>query len=220
MTSPIRIVLADDHAVLREGLRVLIAAQSDMEVVGEAESGEEAVQLARRLQPDLVVMDLAMPGIGGIAATAAIRRESQKTRILVLTMYDDPAYLRSVLAAGASGYVLKRAASTELLAAIRTTIRGETYLAPSLAGTVVEEMLGRKTRKVEVPVAGDTLSEREREVLCLVAEGHTNQQVATRLAISVKTVETYRARLMEKLGLKSRVDLVRYAVSSGFLKPR
>jgi two-component system, NarL family, response regulator NreC len=220
MTTRIRVLLVDDHAVLREGLRLLVHAQSDMEVVGEAQSGEEAVECARTLRPDLVLMDLAMPGVGGIEATARIRRESPATRVVALTMYDDPAYLRSVLAAGASGYVLKRAASTELLSAIRTAHRGETYLAPSLAGGVVDELLGRKAGNADTPVAGDTLSDREREVLRLVAEGHTNQQVAEQLRLSVKTVETYRARLMEKLGLKSRVDLVRYAVSSGFLKPR
>lgn len=218
--AQIRILLVDDHAVLREGLRLLLCAQPNMTVVGEAQSGEEAVQLARALQPDVVLMDLAMPGRGGIDATADIRRECRRTRVLALTMHDDPAYLRSVLAAGASGYVLKRAAPADLLAAIQTTHRGETYLPPSLAGSVVAELLGRKARKTGAAVAGDTLSEREREVLCLVAEGHTNQQVAERLALSVKTVETYRARLMEKLGLKSRVDLVRYALSSGFLKPR
>lgn len=220
MTPRIRVLLVDDHAVLREGIRLLVDAQADMEVVGEAQSGEEALALARALRPDVVLMDVAMPGGGGLEATAHLRRELRATRVLVLTMHDDPAYLRTALAAGAAGYVLKRAASTELLSAIRTTHRGGTYLAPSLAGGVVDELLGRKTRRMATPVAGDTLSEREREVLCLVAAGHTNQQVADRLALSVKTVETYRARLMEKLGLRSRVDLVRYAVSAGFLKSR
>lgn len=216
----IRVLLADDHAVLRAGLRMLINAQPDMEVAGEASSGEEALRLARELTPDLVLMDISMPGAGGIEATAQIRRDCPKVRVLALTMHDDPAYLRSVLAAGGSGYVLKRAADTELLSAIRITHRGETYLAPSLAGAVVQEVLGRKAKKGEGDVPGDTLSEREREVLRLVAQGHTNQQVADRLALSVKTVETYRARLMEKLGLKSRADLVRYALSTGLLTSR
>ncbi|MBI2878940.1 MAG: response regulator transcription factor [Candidatus Rokubacteria bacterium] len=216
----IRVLLVDDHAVLRAGLRMLINAQPDMEVAGEAASGEEGLRLARELQPDVVLMDITMPGAGGIDATAEIRRACPRVRVLALTMHDDPAYLRSVLAAGGSGYVLKRAADTELLSAIRITHRGETYLAPSLAGAVVQEVLGRKARGGRGEVPGDSLSEREREVLCLIAQGHTNQQVADRLCLSVKTVETYRARLMEKLGLKSRADLVRYALSTGLLSSR
>ena len=213
----IRILLADDHAMLRAGLRMLINAQPDMEVVGEASSGEEALRLAREVTPDVVLMDLTMPGAGGIAATAQLRRQCPKARVLALTMHDDPAYLRSVLAAGASGYLVKQAADSELLSAIRITHRGETFLAPSLAGALVQEVLGRKARGGKAEVPGDSLSEREREVLRLVAEGHTNQQVADRLFLSVKTVETYRARLMEKLGLTSRADLVRYALSTGLL---
>jgi DNA-binding NarL/FixJ family response regulator len=164
-------------------------------------------------------MDVAMPGAGGIDATARIRRECPRARVLALTMHDDPAYLRSMLAAGGSGYLLKQSAATELLAAIRSTHRGETVLAPALAGSVVAEVLGRKARRAGI-VPGGTLSDREREVLRLVAQGHTNQQVAERLALSVKTVETYRARLMEKLGLRTRADLVRYALSTGLLSPR
>lgn len=218
--SRMRILLADDHAVLRAGLRMLVNAQPDMAVVGEAATGEEAVRLARELGPDVVLMDITMPGMGGIEATARIGRECPQSRVLVLTMHDDPAYLRSVLAAGGSGYVLKRAADTELLSAIRIAHRGEIFLAPSLAGDVVQEVLGRKARRAGAEVPGDTLSEREREVLRLVAQGHTNQEVADRLHLSVKTIETYRSRLMEKLGFKSRADLVRYALSTGLLASR
>lgn len=214
----IRVLLADDHAVLRAGLRMLINAQADMEVVGEASTGEEAVRQARVVKPDVVLMDIAMPGTGGIEATGRIVRDGPRVRVLVLTMYDDVAYLRSVLAAGASGYVLKRSADTELLSAIRITHRGETYLEPSLAGAVVQEALGRRARQSEA-APGEALSEREREVLRLVAQGHTNQHVADRLFLSVKTVETYRARLMTKLGLKTRADLVRYALSTGLMTP-
>lgn len=213
-----RILLADDHAVLRTGLRMLINSQPDMEVVGEAASGEDALRITRELRPDLVLMDLTMPGAGGVEATARIQREAPGVRVLALTMHDDPAYLRAALAAGASGYVLKRAADTELLSAIRITHRGETFLAPSLAGAVVQEALGRKARGADAKPPHDSLSEREREVLRLVAQGHTNQEVAERLFLSVKTVETYRARLMDKLGLRTRADLVRYAISAGLLK--
>lgn len=214
----IRVLLADDHAVLRAGLRMLINAQPDMEVVGEAATGEEALRYARAMKPDVVLMDITMPGVGGIEATGRIARDCPRVRILVLTMHDDAAYLRSVLAAGASGYVLKRSADTELLSAIRITHRGGTYLEPALAGVVVQEALGRKARRREGP-PGEALSERERDVLRLVAQGHTNQHIADRLCVSVKTVETYRARLMTKLGLKSRVELVRYALSAGLLTP-
>ena len=213
----IHVLLADDHVVLRTGLRMLINAQPDMEVVAEASNGEDAVRVVREVGPDIVLMDISMPGAGGIEATARIRRESPAVRVLALTMHDDAAYLRSILAAGAAGYVVKRAADAELLSAIRTTYRGETYIAPSLAGAMVQEALGRKPRKGSAGVPGDTLSEREREVLRLVAQGHTNQEIADRLFISPKTVATYRARLMEKLGLKTRADLVRYALAIGLL---
>jgi two-component system response regulator NreC len=213
----IHVLLADDHVVLRTGLRMLINAQPDMEVVAEASNGEDAARLAREVRPDIVLMDITMPGAGGIEATIRIRRESPAVRVLALTMHDDAAYLRSILAAGAAGYVVKRAADAELLSAIRTTYRGETYLAPSLAGAMVQEALGRKPRKGNAEIPGDTLSEREREVLRLVAQGHTNEEIADRLFISAKTVATYRARLMEKLGLKTRADLVRYALAIGLL---
>lgn len=216
----ISVLLADDHAVLRTGLRMLINAQPDMEVVAEASNGEDAARLAREVRPDIVLMDITMPGGGGIEATVRIRRESPAVRVLALTMHDDAAYLRSILAAGAAGYVVKRAADAELLSAIRTTYRGETYLAPSLAGAMVQEVLGRKPRKGSAEVPGDTLSERERDVLRLVAQGHTNQEIADRWFISAKTVATYRARLMEKLGLKTRAELVRYALAIGLLTPK
>ena len=212
----IRVLLADDHAVLRAGLRVLINGQPDMEVVGEASTGEEAWRQADAVKPDVVLLDLTMPGMGGIEATERIVRDCPGVRVLVLTMHDDVAYLRSVLAAGAASYVLKRSADTELLSAIRITHRGGTYLEPSLAGDIVQDALGRKTRQGE-DSARSPLSEREREVLRLVAQGHTNQEIANRLSLSVKTVETYRARLMTKLGLRTRADLVRYALSVGLL---
>jgi two-component system response regulator NreC len=211
----IRILIADDHAVLRAGLRMLIAAQPDMEVVAEAADGQEALRKAVETRPDVVIMDLTMPGSGGIQAIERIRQEVAGTRVLVLTMHDVPAYLRSALAAGASGYVVKRAADAELLSAIRNVHRGRTVLDPTLAVMLVRGGL----RKSETPApprgSADLLSPREREVLELVAQGYTNQQMADRLGLSVKTVETYRSRLVEKLGLQSRADLVRYALDSG-----
>jgi len=213
---PIRVLLADDHAVLRAGLRALIRAQPDLDVVGEAGDGDSALQKAIDTAPDVVVMDLTMPGGGGVRAIERIRHQCPAVRVLVLTMHDAPAYLRSALAAGASGYVVKSAADSELLAAIRAVHRGRVVLDPSLAAAVVYSSLPR--RAVGGSPAGP-LSPREREVLDLIAQGYTNQQMADQLGLSVKTVETYRSRLVEKLGLRSRAELVRYALDSGLFTP-
>jgi two-component system response regulator NreC len=208
----IRILIADDHAVLRTGLRMLIGSQRDLDVVGEASDGDEAVRKAAALRPDVALVDISMPGSGGIKAIERIREAAPATRVLVLTMHDMPAYLRAALAAGAAGYVVKRAADSALLAAIRDVHRGRTVLDPALAASVVQSGLRRRgaTTSPATP-----LSQREREVLELVAQGYTNQQIADHLGLSVKTVETYRARLVEKLGLQSRAELVRYALDSG-----
>lgn len=210
----IRVLLADDHAVLRAGLRALLAAEGDLLVVGEASEGAEAIRLCQALRPDVVVMDIGMPGVSGIDATARIKRDLPGTKVLILSMHDDRGYLRQVLRVGASGYVLKKAADTELLAAIRAAARGEVFLDPALAKALVDEVMEPMALSGEIPA----LSDRERDVLRLLAHGHTNQQVADRLCISVKSVETYKARLMEKLGLKGRAELVRYALQHGFLK--
>jgi two-component system response regulator NreC len=194
---------------------MLIGQQPDMAVAGEAADGDEAVRRARELRPDIALVDLTMPGIGGIKTIERIRQECPETRVLVLTMHDVPAYLRSALAAGASGYVVKRAADSELLSAIRGVHRGRTVLDPALAARVVQSGLGRRGPTGSGSGATAPLSPREVEVLDLVAQGYTNQQIADRLQLSVKTVETYRSRLVEKLGLKSRADLVRYALDSG-----
>jgi DNA-binding NarL/FixJ family response regulator len=209
----IRILLADDHAVLRTGLRMLIGSQRDLEVVGEASDGDEAVRKAAALRPDVALVDISMPGLGGIKAIERIRQVAPATRVLVLTMHDVPAYLRATVAAGAAGYVVKRAADSDLLAAIRDVHRGRTVLDPTLAARVVHGGLRRRGPPGPAPAA--VLSQREQEVLELVAQGFTNQQIADHLGLSVKTIETYRARLVEKLGLQSRAELVRYALDSG-----
>jgi two-component system response regulator NreC len=210
----IRILLADDHAVLRTGLRMLISSQRDLEVVGEASDGDEAVRKAGTLRPDVALVDISMPGTGGLKAIERIRQAAPATRVLVLTMHDVPAYLRASVAAGASGYVVKRSADSDLLAAIRDVHRGRTVLDPSLAARAAHGSLRRRgATDPTTPTA--LLSQREREVLELVAQGFTNQQIADHLGLSVKTVETYRARLVEKLGLQSRAELVRYALDSG-----
>lgn len=215
--AKIRILLADDHAVLRTGLRLLLNAQPDIEVVGEAADGAEAMVKARALRPDVILMDLTMPGIGGLEATGRIKGESPGIKVVVLTMHDDPSHLRQLLQAGASGYVLKKSADADVLSAIRAAHRGEVFLDSSLAGALVDEVV-RPVGRGRPRDAYETLSDREREVLKWVARGHTNQEIAEKLFLSVKTIETHRARLAEKLGLRGRAELVRFALERGLLQ--
>lgn len=215
MSGKIKVLLADDHALLRAGLRSLIGQESDMEVVGEASDGQESVARAVELEPDVVVMDVAMPKANGLEAISAMRRGGVKSKILVLTMYSEEQYLMQVLRRGGNGYVLKRSADTELMQAIRTVHAGGVFLYPSAARLLVDD---RESDDGEG--AGlDLLTEREREVLKLTVEGYTNQEIANRLIISVKTVDTYRSRIMEKLNLRHRSELVRYALRKGLLAP-
>lgn len=214
----IRLLLADDHTVLRAGLRMLLNAQPDMEVVGEAVDGAEAVERALELKPDVVLMDITMGSMSGLAATREIKDRIPQTRVLVLTMHDDEEYLRQMLEAGATGYVLKRAADTELVVAIRAVQRGEVFLYPSFTRVLLGDLL--RKRGIDSDSQQDSyelLSQREREVLRLVALGYTSQQIADQLFLSVKTIETYRGRLMGKLNLKGRAALVRYALRKGLL---
>jgi two-component system response regulator NreC len=218
--AKIRILIADDHAVLRAGLRMLLSAQPDMEVVGEAADAHEAVRKAIESRAHVVLMDITMPGGSGIQAIGRIRQGSPRTRVLVLTMHDDPAYVRAALAAGGSGHVVKEVESSELLAAIRAIHRGRTFVDLSLAGHSAENaLLGGATRGPARQRGPARLSQRELRVLELVVQGHTNQRVADRLSVSIKTVETYRARIRDKLGLKTRADLVRFALETGLLRP-
>lgn len=209
------ILLADDHAVLRSGLKLLLESQPDFQVVGEAASGLEALSLTEKLQPDLLLLDLSMPGLGGLDALPALRKTAPAAKILILTMHDDPQYLRTALKNGASGYVLKKAADSELISAIRAVLRGEMYIHPSMTRTLLEDML--HPAESAAPDAWHTLSEREQSVLKLVALGHTSAEIAETLNLSAKTVETYRARGMEKLGLPNRAALVRFALQKGLL---
>jgi two-component system response regulator NreC len=212
---PTRVLLADDHAVLRSGLRLLLTSQNEYEVVGEASSGSETLSLAERLQPDLILLDLSMPALGGLDALPALRKLVPSARILILTMHDDPQYLRQALKRGASGYVLKKAADAELLSAIRAVLRGEVYVHPSMTRVLLEDML--ETPPAENQNAWEMLSEREQEVLKMVALGHTSAEIAEQLNLSAKTVETYRARGMEKLGLRTRAALVKFALQEGLI---
>lgn len=215
MTAPIRILVTDDHAVLRAGLTALLNAEPDMQVVGETGSGEECLRVAEAVQPDVVLLDINMPGLNGLDALPQLRARLPHSRVLILTMHDDPLYLRQVLAAGGSGYVLKQAADTELLSAIRTVHHGGTFLHPAHAQALVTGPAPTPAATADQPLAG--LSDREQEVLKLIALGYSNKEIAGKLILSVKTVETYKARLMEKLEITSRAALVRFALQHNLL---
>jgi len=214
----IRILLADDHAILREGIRALLEDQADMLVVGEAADGRRAVELACELTPDVVVMDIGMPLLNGLEATRQIKHDCPQVAVLVLTMHDNEEYVSQVLAAGAAGYVLKRAASSELVTAIRAVAAGQSYLSPSVTKLLIESYVGRQPAAPAVVTPFDTLTAREREVLQLVAEGHTNSQIASLLNISLKTVKAHRSNLMQKLDMHDRGDLIKLAIQRGIIE--
>lgn len=213
--TKIRVFLTDDHAVVREGLKSLINSQPGMEVIGEASDGSIACQLIPKLRPDVVVMDLSMPHLTGAQATARVRLECPTARVLTLTVHEEKGYIRQLLAAGAAGYVLKRAAPEELIRAIEVVAAGGVYLDPIMAAKMVAGLV-LKTTTTGLP--NGELSERESDVARWTAAGHSNKEIAARLDLSVKTVETYRARAMDKLGLSGRAELVRYAVQQGWLQ--
>lgn len=224
VSTDVKIFLTDDHAIVRDGLKRLIEAQTDMAVVGEAGNGEEAWRRIRSMvtagnPPTVILMDVSMPGWNGTEATTRIRRSWPDMKVLALSMHEDRSYLRSLLEAGASGYILKRSAAEELIRAVRTVAQGGTYLDPALTATVMQSFLhGTPSAKnLRGELGGTPLSEREDSVLRLIAQGHTNKDIAVQLHVSVKTVETYKARSMEKLGLDSRAEIVRYALTKGWL---
>jgi DNA-binding NarL/FixJ family response regulator len=214
--AELRIFLADDHAVVREGLKALISTQPDMQVIGEANDGPATCEQVARLLPDVVVLDVSMPLLNGVQVTRRLKQECPQVLVLTLTVHEEKGYLQQLLEAGAAGYVLKRAAAEELIRAIRTVAAGDVYLDPALVGTIVGSFVGKSaTREISNRVE---LSEREAEVVRLVAAGHSNKEIAGLLNLSVKTVETYKARSLEKLGLHSRADLVRYSLQRGWLR--
>lgn len=216
MPEKIRILLSDDHTILRTGLKMLIGAAGDLEVIGEAQDGEEAVELAERLKPDVVLMDISMPKMDGIKATAEIKRRMPAVKVLMLTMHENDEYLFRTIQAGGSGYVLKKAADDEVLDAIRHVATGGAFLRPAVTTKLVQDYLERVNKGEESDSYGK-LTDREREILRLIAEGHTNAQIAQMLVISVRTVESHRAHIMEKLGIQTRAELVKYALRKGLL---
>jgi len=206
------VVVVDDHAVVRSGLRLLLEAQEDIEVVGEAGNAKDAIFRARALKPDVILLDVVMPGESGIDALPQLKHESPETKVLVLSMQDDPSYVREAFAAGANGYVLKEAADEEVVAAVREVAGGGSYVHPALGARLVAADAAERAA-----ADADPLSEREREVLRLLALGHTNQEIAQQLYISVRTAESHRAHIMQKLRLTTRAELVRYALTHGLL---
>jgi DNA-binding NarL/FixJ family response regulator len=213
--NKLRILLVDDHALMREGLAVLINSHPCMEVVGNASDGDEALTQAALTKPDLVLMDVSMPVLNGIEATRLLKRELPSLKVLALTAYDNHVYLRQLMAAGASGYVLKRTAAKSLIDAIEAVAAGGTYLEPGMADAPEGEAVPGNALRGEIRRL--TLTEREQEVLTLVAKGHTNKEISSHLGISVKTVEVHKSNIMSKLGLKNRADVVRYALTLGWL---
>ena len=215
--AKIRVLIADDHAIVREGIRMILALYDDLEVVGEAANGSEAIEQVKKLSPDVVLMDIAMPGLGGLEATLEIVKISPHSKILVLTQYDDPEYIYRFLKAGAVGYVLKKALGSDLVTAIRAVSQGKAFLDPAIADKVIKGFL----EKPEV-AAGEALyeklSDREKQVLKLIAEGHTMQQIADMLFLSIKTVMTHRTNILEKLGIHNRTELIKFAIRKGLVR--
>ncbi len=207
----IRILLADDHVLVRQGFRMILSAQPDMEIVGEAGNGREAVELAEKLKPDIVIMDVAMPELNGIEATRRLTASTPRTRVLALSMHKDSVYVREILRSGARGYLLKDSADADLLTAVRAVAKGDGYLSPAVSDAVLTDY----RRHVTDPI--DLLTSREREVLQMIAEGKTNKEIAVALNLSVYTVEAHRGRVMEKLNLHSTGELVRFALRNGLI---
>lgn len=214
MREPLRLLLVDDHAIVRAGLRMLFQAEADMQIVGEADSGAEAIAAARALRPDVVIMDVAMPGMNGIEATRQIREAHPDTAVLALTMHEDEQYFFEMINAGAAGYIPKRAAPDDLVAAIRAVAQGHAFMHASLARFLMGEVAARRDQHNE-----SVLTPRESQVLTLIAEGYTSREIAEELVISAKTVERHRENIMSKLDVHNRVELVRYAIERGLIAP-
>ncbi len=214
--SKTRILIADDHALVREGIIAMLKLYDDVEVVGEAADGKEAIDKAEKLRPDLVLMDIAMPGLGGLEATIELKKSQPEIKILVLSQYDDREYVSRFLKAGVSGYILKRALGNDLIAAIRAVMKGESYLYPSITSSVINGYLGKDTPEIEDPY--EKLTDREHQVLKLIAEGQSHKEMAHTLGISAKTVIAHQTNLSEKLDIRSRADLIKFAIRKGIIK--
>lgn len=215
MDAKVKVLVVDDHEIVRQGIKMVLETDPDLEVVGEASSGEEAIEKVRELSPSVVVMDIGMPGLSGFEATRRIRQSHPDVQVLALTVHDSEAYVFQMLQAGATGYVVKRAPAAEVITAVKRAYRGESVLHPSVAKLLIKDYLSRVERGEEASY--DTLSDREREILKLIAEGQTNKEIAELLFLSVKTVQAHRANLMRKLGMHDRTELVKYAIRKGII---
>ncbi len=215
MPEQIRVIIADDHTIFRSGLNMLLSSESDINVIGEAEDGQSAIQLAKELNPDVILMDIGMPELNGIEATERIKLESPDINILVLTMHRSDEYFFKMLEAGASGYILKGAETSELINAVRSVAKGEVFLYPSMAGRLVKEYLSQSASS---KISSAKLTKREREILQLIAEGFTNKEIAKKLVLSPSTVHSHRTNLLHKLNLNSRHELVQYAREHGLMR--
>jgi two-component system response regulator NreC len=216
MLSDIKVLLVDDHQILREGLRMVLDAQQGIAVVGEAGDGRQAIDMVEQMQPDVVVMDIAMPNLNGAEATRQITRRFPQVQVVILTMHENQQYLAQIINAGARGAVLKRSAGTELVQAVKAAARHESFFSPSMAAMLLDDY---RMRLAKEDADDDLLTDREREVLQLVAEGKTNQEIADYLVVSIKTVQTHRAHIMEKLDMHDRTELVKYAIKKGMIDP-
>lgn len=215
--NKIKVLLAEDHIIVRKGLRALLDKEIGIEVIGEAEDGREAIRKAEELHPDVVVMDIAMPGLNGLEATRQIKKRFPGMKIIILTVHNNEEYVLETLRAGASGYLVKKAAPTDLISAIQAAYRGESFLSPSISRTVIDEYLGKTEKVSERDEIYGKLTDREREVLQLIAEGHTNRKISELLHVSIKTVETHRAHIKDKLNVSSTAELIQHAIRKGFL---
>lgn len=213
----IRVLIADDHNIVREGIRMILATCEYIEVVGEAADGHETITQTEELHPDVVLMDIAMPGLGGLEATLEIVKHYPKSKVLVLTQYDDREYIHRFLRAGVAGYVLKKTIGRDLIAAIRTVASGKSYLDPAISETVIRGFVESQEKNQNEDLY-ERLTDREKMVLKLIAEGYTSRQIADTLVLSIKTVMTHRANVMEKIGLHNRADLIRYAIRKGLIQ--
>jgi DNA-binding NarL/FixJ family response regulator len=213
----IKVLIVDDHAIVREGIHMILALHDDIEVVGEAADGKEAIEQVNKLAPDVVLMDIAMPGLGGLEAMLEILKISPQSKTLILTQYDDSEYIYRFLKAGAAGYVLKKAVGTDLVSAIRAVAQGKAFVDPSIADRVIKGFL-EQPEVGEDEILYDRLSDREKQVLKLIAEGHTSQEIADILYLSIKTAMTHRTNLMEKLGFHNRTELIKYAIRKGIVR--
>ena len=213
----IKIMIADDHTIIRQGMRKLFEAYPELQIVGESQDGEEAVELVKQLLPDLIIMDISMPGLNGLEATRQIKKRFPETKILILTMHAEKEYIFKILQSGASGYLLKGSAIDELVTAIHAVDRGESYLSPPISKSIIEDYVGGGP-KSRGALRSQPLTTREREVLQLIAEGHTSKRIATRLSLSSKTVETHRSHIMQKLNIHNAAGLIRYAIQKGWVE--